>query len=190
MRIILASGSPRRKELLEKAGVQFEIIPAEGEEKITTKEPAGVVKNLSDQKASEVFERICGNEDLLVIGADTIVSFEGKILGKPKDHKEASDMLHMLNGNTHQVYTGVTLISMKDGAKEKRTFCECTDVVFDQASDEEIEEYCASGEPMDKAGAYAVQGGWGPHVIELRGDYDTVVGLPVARLLKELEDLC
>ena len=190
MRIILASGSPRRKELLSKAGLQFEVIPAEGEEKITTSDPGEIVKTLSDQKASEVFDRTCGMEDLVVIGADTIVSFEGKILGKPGNRDKADGMLHMLNGKTHQVYTGVTLIWIKEGQRSKRTFCECTDVVFDQASDDEIKEYCNSGEPMDKAGAYAIQGGWGKHVKEIRGDYDNVVGLPVSHLLKELEDIC
>ena len=190
MRIILASGSPRRRELLSNAGLEFEIIPAEGEEKIIAADPEEVVKNLSEQKASEVFDRTCAEEDLVVIGADTIVSFEGKILGKPGTRERAAGMLHMLNGKTHQVYTGVTLISIKDGKRNRKTFCECTDVVFDQASDQEIEEYCDSGEPMDKAGAYAIQGGWGKHVTEIRGDYNNVVGLPVTHLLKELEDIC
>ena len=84
----------------------------------------------------------------------------------------------------------MTLVSIKDGERSKKTFCECTDVIFDRASDEEIEEYCNTGEPMDKAGAYAIQGGWGKHVKEIRGDYDNVVGLPVTHLLKELEDIC
>ena len=189
MRLILASGSPRRKELLEKAGLLFEIIPAVGEEVIAGTEPAEIVKGLSAQKAREVARSVEG-EDFLVIGADTVVSYRGKILGKPKDEDDAADMLRMLNGETHQVYTGVTLISGRDGVLSEKTFFECTDVVFLNVSEKTILDYVASGEPMDKAGAYAIQGGWGVHVKEIKGDYDNVVGLPVTRLLAEMEGLC
>ena len=189
MRLILASGSPRRKELLERAGLKFEIIPAKGEEAIVGTEPAEIVKGLSAQKAREVAGVIEG-DDFLVIGADTVVSYQGKILGKPGDEAEAVSMLRMLNGKTHQVYTGVTLIACRAGKASEKTFYECTDVVFLEVSDQTILDYVASGEPMDKAGAYAIQGGWGPHVKEIRGDYDNVVGLPVARLLAEMEGLC
>lgn len=189
MRLILASGSPRRKELLEKAGMKFEIIPAKGEEVIVGTEPAEIVKGLSAQKAREVAGTI-ESDDYLVIGADTVVSYQGKILGKPGDEANAVSMLRMLNGETHQVYTGVTLIACRAGKLTEKTFYECTDVVFLEVSDQTILDYVASGEPMDKAGAYAIQGGWGPHVKEIRGDYDNVVGLPVARLLAEMEGLC
>ena len=189
MRLILASGSPRRKELLEKAGLKFEIIPAKGEEVIAGTEPAEIVEGLSRQKAREVAGATEG-EDFLVIGADTVVSYRGNILGKPRDEAEAVNMLQMLNGKTHQVFTGVTLISGRDGEISEKTFYECTDVVFLEVSDKSILDYVASGEPMDKAGAYAIQGGWGPHVKEIRGDYDNVVGLPVTRLLAEMEGLC
>ena len=189
MRLILASGSPRRKELLERAGLKFEIIPAKGEEVIVGTEPAEIVKGLSQQKAREVAGAAEG-EDFLVIGADTVVSYRGNILGKPADEAEAVNMLQMLNGKTHQVFTGVTLISRRDGEISEKTFYECTDVVFLEVSDKTILDYVASGEPMDKAGAYAIQGGWGPHVKEIRGDYDNVVGLPVTRLLAEMEGLC
>ena len=114
MRLILASGSPRRKELLERAGLKFEIIPAKGEEVIVGTEPAEIVKGLSQQKAREVAGAAEG-EDFLVIGADTVVSYRGNILGKPADEAEAVNMLQMLNGKTHQVFTGVTLISGRDG---------------------------------------------------------------------------
>lgn len=190
MRIILASGSPRRKELLEREGIRFEIIPAQGEEVITGTEPSEIVCHLSHQKASEVAGRMPAGEDFLVIGADTVVSYEGKILGKPADEKEAIAMLRMLNGEIHQVFTGVTLISQKEEARTEKTFFECTDVEFNMVSEEEILSYVKTGEPMDKAGAYAIQGGWGPHVKEIHGDYDNVVGLPVKRLLKEAGNLC
>ena len=189
MRLILASGSPRRKELLEKAGMKFEIIPAKGEEVIVGTEPAEIVKGLSAQKAREVAGTIEG-DDYLVIGADTVVSYRGKILGKPGDEANAVSMLRMLTGETHQVYTGVTLIACRAGELTEKTFYECTDVVFLEVSEQTILDYVASGEPMDKAGAYAIQGGWGPHVKEIRGDYDNVVGLPVTRLLAEMEGLC
>lgn len=190
MRIILASGSPRRKELLEREGVRFEIIPAQGEEVIIGTEPSGIVCHLSHQKASEVAGQMPAGEDFLVIGADTVVSYQGKILGKPADEKEAIAMLQMLNGETHQVFTGVTLISRKEDTRTEKTFFECTDVEFKMVSEEEILSYVKTGEPMDKAGAYAIQGGWGPHVKEIHGDYDNVVGLPVKRLLKEAGNLC
>lgn len=193
MHIILASGSPRRKELLEREGIRFDIIPAAGDEVIRGNNPAEIVRNLSRQKALEVAGRLetaDGPEDFIVIGADTVVSYDGKILGKPASPDEAAVMLNMLNGEIHQVYTGVTILCVQNGKKTEKVFHECTDVEFRQVSEKTILDYIATGEPMDKAGAYAIQGGWGPHVREIHGDYDNVVGLPVKRVLKELEDLC
>lgn len=213
MHIILASGSPRRKELLEREGIHFDIIPAVGDEVILGNNPAEIVRNLSRQKALEVAGRraaqekqrqkagtacqkqiIGGTPDgqggFIVIGADTVVSYDGKILGKPGSADEAAAMLNMLNGKIHQVYTGVTILRVKNGEMTEKVFHECTDVEFRQVSEKTILDYIATGEPMDKAGAYAIQGGWGPHVREIHGDYDNVVGLPVKRVLKELEELC
>ena len=202
MRIILASGSPRRKELLSREGISFTVIPAEGDEVIRGTEPAEIVRNLSYNKASEVADRVAADkadgksagdaadDNYVVIGADTVVSYKGKILGKPADHEEAAAMLRMLNGGTHQVYTGVTVICVKNGYRTEKVFHECTDVVFREVPDEDIIEYASSEEPMDKAGAYAIQGSWGKNIREIHGDYDNVVGLPVKRVVKELEVLC
>lgn len=186
-KIILASASPRRKELLEKAGVSFLVKPGDGEEKITCTEPEEVVKELSLQKAFFSAEDM--EDGTVVIGADTIVSYDGKILGKPKDEADAFCMLKMLQGNTHQVYTGVTVLISKDGEWEPHTFAECTDVTFYPVSDEEIRAYIATGESEDKAGSYGIQGLFGIYVKGICGDYSNVVGLPVARLLYETKKL-
>lgn len=184
-KIVLASASPRRKELLEQIGIFFEIQPAKGEEIITGNTPSQIVEELSCQKASEVAEK--NREDgTLIIGSDTVVSYEDKIMGKPKDEEDAARMLRKLSGNVHHVYTGVTAILWKKGQKRKVTFSEKTEVVFYSISEEEIKEYISTGEPMDKAGAYGIQGIGGKFIREIRGDYNNVVGLPVARLYQEV----
>lgn len=197
--IILASASPRRKEILEKAGISFVIIPGSGEEKITALEPGEVVKELSCQKAWFVAENLekknCQEntdflqEDTFVIGADTIVVFEDRILGKPLDEEDAVNTLRMLQGNTHQVYTGVTVFWKEQGERKRLTFAEKTDVTFYPVSEEEIRIYVKTGEPMDKAGSYGIQGTFGIYVKGICGDYSNVVGLPVARLLYEMKQL-
>lgn len=184
-KIVLASASPRRKELLEQIGIFFEIQPAKGEEIITGNTPSQIVEELSCQKASEVAEK--NREDgTLIIGSDTVVSYEDKIMGKPKDEEDAARMLRKLSGNVHHVYTGVTAILWENGQKRKVTFSEKTEVVFYSISEEEIKEYISTGEPMDKAGAYGIQGIGGKFIREIRGDYNNVVGLPVARLYQEV----
>lgn len=126
-------------------------------------------------------------QDILVIGADTVVANEGQILGKPKDEEDAKRMLSSLAGHTHSVYTGVTCVFISaDGRCGEHSFYEKTDVTMYQMSDEEIQRYVASGEPMDKAGAYAIQGRCAIFVKEIQGDYNNVVGLPIARLYQEL----
>lgn len=196
-RIILASASPRRKELLEQVGIEFEICPAKGEEIITKTVPSEVVCELSDQKAMEVAQLITQYDethrdittpaDIMVIGADTVVAYENQILGKPKDEADAERMLSMLSGNTHSVYTGVTVVFIdKDGRAGKKTFYEKTDVVMHRMSQKQIRDYIATGEPMDKAGSYGIQGKCAIYVKEIHGDYNNVVGLPVARLYQEL----
>ena len=189
-KIVLASASPRRRELLSQVGVTFEVMPADGEERITSTEPSKVVEELSYQKAmftAKALEKQNGHvpEGFAVIGADTIASYEGRILGKPSGKEDAVQMLRMLQGNTHQVYTGVTILAEENGSWKSLTFFECTDVIFYPATDEEITAYVESGDPMDKAGSYGIQGAWGAYVKGIRGDYNNVVGLPVARLIYE-----
>lgn len=186
-KIVLASASPRRRELLASAGVIFQVCAADGEEKITSDRPDEIVRELSMQKAMAVALNFDMEDGTIVIGADTIVSYNSKILGKPSDEKTALETLKMLQGNTHQVYTGVSVLVKKDGKWEDISFSESTDVSFYPVSDEEIKAYIAGGEPMDKAGSYGIQGGFGIYVKEIRGEYTNVVGLPVGRLFYEMK---
>ena len=198
--MILASASPRRKELLEQIGAEFVICPAKGEEVITETDPSAVVMELSRQKAEEVaYGVLIYNEqhadlatpqDILVIGADTVVAYENQILGKPKDEEDARRMLTMLSGKTHSVYTGVTFVFIdKEGRTGEHCFFEKTDVCMYPLKEEEIDRYIQSGDPMDKAGSYGIQGRFAIHIKEIRGDYNNGVGLPVARLYQELQKL-
>lgn len=193
--IILASASPRRRELLSQAGYEFEVIPSKGEEVITKVHPAEVVEELSLQKAAEVAERIIsGSEKVrdfsVVIGADTVVAADHRILGKPADRDDARRMITTLQGNVHQVYTGVTLIVRDpDGSLRTGTFHECTDVDVCEMTAEEVEEYISTKEPYDKAGAYGIQGSFGIYIRAIRGCYYNVVGLPISRLYHELQKL-
>ncbi|MEE1442277.1 MAG: Maf family protein [Blautia sp.] len=185
--IILASASPRRRELLDMVGIPFSVCPSQGEEQIRGSSPKEVVEELSEQKAREVFLKTSG--EVLVIGADTVVAAEGNILGKPKNRKEAIQMLKKLQGASHEVYTGVTMLSRNENGEQQKTFHVMTAVEFYPMSEEEIESYVDTGEPMDKAGAYGIQGKAGIFVKEIRGDYNNVVGLPVARLYQELKQM-
>ena len=187
--IILASASPRRKELLQLAGVNFTVLPATGEEQISTDIPWKAVEQLSFQKAQMVAESHSLEDGTLVIGADTIVVYQGKILGKPKDAEDAVQTLLCLQGNTHQVYTGVTVFKKQAGQWLANTFWECTDVTFYPVSLEEIQAYVKTGESMDKAGSYGIQGAFGIYVKEIKGDYNNVIGLPVGRLLYETKKM-
>lgn len=182
-KVILASASPRRRELLHQVGIEPEIEPSHVEEVITTTVPADAVMELSAQKAGDIAKRHEG-EQVIVIGADTVVSADGKILGKPHDESEAFEMLSMLSGRKHQVYTGVTMIFCETG--KITTFAEKTDVEVYPMTEEQIRAYIATGEPMDKAGAYGIQGRFAMHVKGICGDYNNVVGLPVGRLCQEL----
>lgn len=186
-KIILASASPRRRELLEQGGIPFTVIPSQAEEKITTEQPGQAVEELSYLKCSDIYEKSLG--DVLVIGADTIVASEGKILGKPSSQKDAVKMLQSLQGREHEVYTGVTIMAREGNENRKKTFHEKTKVVFYPMSDEEIRSYVNTGEPMDKAGAYGIQGKSAVFIKEISGDYNNVVGLPLARLYQELKNM-
>lgn len=180
MKVILASASPRRKELLEQIGIQFEIQVSKADETITTNVPSDVVEELSTIKAMAVLP---GNEEALIIGADTVVACEGTILGKPGTPEIAKEMLGKLQGREHQVYTGVTLLYKG----KKCTFHEKTDVKFYPMTPEEIAEYVATGDPMDKAGAYGIQGFCARYIERIQGDYNNVVGLPIGRLYQEMK---
>ena len=192
--IVLASQSPRRRELLGRVHIPFEVLPAKGEEKMQDGSPENVVMDLARQKAAEVFALKQGDDGgekpLFIIGADTIVVFAGQILGKPRDREHAYEMLRMLSGSTHQVYTGVCLI--RGGAVSEAVehyFYEKTDVTFARLTDEEIWDYIDSGDSFDKAGGYGIQGDFAVYVQEIHGDYNNVVGLPVARLYQEMKGM-
>lgn len=190
VKFILASGSPRRKDLLEQMGISFEISAAHGEEIITKKLPWEIVEELSLQKATEVADRFVKEQGVtqqtVVIGADTIVALRDEIMGKPENEEKAKEMLHKLQNDTHQVYTGVTLVIMTEEGRQVVTFHEKTDVVMYPMTKKQIEAYVVTGEPMDKAGAYAIQGKCAAYVKGICGEYNNVVGLPVARLMQEL----
>lgn len=183
--IILASASPRRKELLAQIGLPFQVCVSDCRESITETLPERVVCELSRQKARDVWQKM---KKGIVIGADTVVAYGGRILGKPADTEQAVEMLTLLAGNTHQVYTGVTFCYQENGAEKEHTFYEMTKVTVYPMSREEITAYVETGEPMDKAGAYGIQGRFAAYVKEIHGDYNNVVGLPVGRLYQELKD--
>lgn len=187
MRFILASGSPRRRELLTQVGIIFEVITSSVDEVVTVNNPDQVVESLSKQKAEDVFHRIKDvHEDMVVIGADTVVASEGKILGKPKNEMDAYNMIEGIAGKTHSVFTGVTLCMMQNGKERTITFSEETKVMVDVMTPENIRDYIATGESLDKAGAYGIQGRFAAYVTGIEGDYNNVVGLPVGRLCKVL----
>lgn len=181
-RLVLASGSPRRKELLTELGFEFEIIPSDKEEIITKKNPKKVVMELALQKAYDVAMTL--DTDATVIGADTVVSFKNQIMGKPKDEADAKQMLKKLQGNKQAVYTGVAIIYKEKDKIRKKVFACKTLVYMKPISDEWIDDYIKSGEPMDKAGAYAIQGQADEHIRKIKGSYNNVVGLPTQKVLK------
>ena len=187
MKYILASQSPRRRELLARTGLEFEVIPSDVDEKITKEIPSDVVMELAHQKAENVYGKITDLNDYTVIGSDTIVVYRDEILGKPVDKQEAYDMLSMLADRTHQVYTGVSLIQKKNGEKKTKTFFVQTDVTLYPIDKEDLHRYVESKDPMDKAGAYGIQGKGAVLVRRIEGDYYTIVGLPIARVVRALE---
>ena len=202
-KIILASASPRRRELLSQIGMDFEVITSNSDEVITKEIPCEIVMELAEGKAREVYEnnvaegKVCegyeeangvwADDEIVVIGADTIVVHNGRIMGKPADEADAIAMLTELCGDIHQVYTGVALFWNEDGKMCKHTFYECTDVHVSSATEEEIKAYVATKDPMDKAGAYGIQGRFAAFIEKINGDYNNVVGLPVGRVYRELK---
>lgn len=226
--LILASASPRRRELLELAGLSFMVMPAKGKETVEPAEdghplePWEIVEQLSFHKAAEIADRILGGDEpdgilhrdadrceeeggmksarqnsCVIIGADTIVASGGQILGKPNNYEDAARMIRLIQGEDHEVYTGVTLLRLLDGTAEQKVFHEKTSVRVYPMTDAEIEEYLMGGKKpgdteeydwQDKAGAYAIQGRFAKYVKEIHGDYYNVVGLPLAKLVHELAD--
>ena len=176
MKLILASNSPRRKEILKKHGFDFEIKVSDYSEK-DEKDPISTAENNAKGKAEKVFEALTDKTDVVVLGADTIVVFEGEIIGKPKDKDDAIATLHRLSGETHKVITGYTLITSDSeiiGYDE-------TEVIFNDLSDKLIEEYVKTGLPLDKAGSYGYQDGF-PIVKKCIGDIENVIGLPFYKI--------
>lgn len=188
LKYILASSSPRRKELLEQIGIKFEVVTCDTDESYNKEaKPEDVVRELSLNKAKAVYHKIKGTlkDYTVIIGADTVVADKGKILGKPVSFDDAVSMLKSLSGHKHTVYTGVTMIYCKNDVKVS-TFYEKADVFFRSLGDDEIREYVKSGEPMDKAGAYGIQGKGAVFVEKIEGDYFTIVGLPLTKLYTDL----
>ena len=186
MKLILASASVRRAEILHDAGYSFSVLPSAIDETPFPNEPAhDLVQRLALAKAELVAERSAG--PAIVIGADTEVTLEGHIFGKPRSSEDARHMLEKLSGRTHAVVTGVALIRLPD--TERLTFVESTLVIFSMLSAEEISRYLATGEHNDKAGAYAIQGRAGRYIPRIEGCYFNVVGLPLARLQTALTSL-
>ena len=178
--IILASASPRRKEILELADLKFDVMPSDAQEITTKTAPNEVVMELASIKAKDIYKK--SEKQSMVVGADTVVAYQEQILGKPADEADAKRMLTMLSGQTHEVYTGVCVI--EDG--KTKTFYEETKVTFYEISDEQIDHYIKTGEPMDKAGSYGIQGKAAVFIKGIEGDYYNVVGFPIARFLQEI----
>ena len=220
MKLVLASGSQRRRELLTMCGYDYEIIVSNADETIDESDPENFVRALSFRKAKEVFDRLfaAGRRDFAVIGSDTVVAFQKDgetkpvIIGKPKDAEDAVRILSMLSGKTHRVFTGVSVIadisdenaaaqcSIREKAEiqtecsirkkaEIQTECSITEVTFETLSPDEIADYVNSGDPLDKAGSYGIQGPFGMFVREIRGNYFTVIGMPIPVLYKMLKKI-
>lgn len=189
-KLILASGSERRRELLTMCGYEYEIEVSRADEHIDEPDPAEYVARLAERKAEEVYRRLtreggrCAEGSIAVLGADTVVLDEGDIIGKPKDEADAKRILSRLSGKTHTVYTGVAVVT----AEDTRTGTAQTQVTFETLSEEEIDRYIATGEPLDKAGAYGIQGPFGMFVREISGNYFTVIGLPLPMAYQMLKE--
>lgn len=182
-KIILASGSPRRKEIFEQIGIDFSVVISEDEEVIQKSRPDEIVEELATKKACSVAADM--EEGTIVIGADTMVALDGQVMGKPKNEQDAKDMIGKLQGKKHQVYTGVCAV-IKDKEERIIRFVQCTDVWVYPMIEEQIDAYVATGEPMDKAGAYGIQGKFAVHIEKVEGEYLNIVGFPISKLYQTL----
>jgi septum formation protein len=190
-RIILASESPRRKEILTQMGIPFEAIASHVDEVVEEKEPSAMVQALASIKTKNIEEKLIKSgkdiADAIIIGADTMVFYKDRALGKPKDKEDAVSMLQMLSNEEHEVYTGVSIrIHHSQKSLETISFAVCTKVRVQALTTEQIRDYVETGEPMDKAGAYAIQGRFGIHIKEIKGDYYNIVGFPIAQIYETL----
>ncbi|MBO6107774.1 MAG: septum formation protein Maf [Eubacterium sp.] len=211
IQFVLASKSPRRKELLQRLGISFQVITMDTDEKVSSSDPAMITSVLANRKAMAVAEGlVCQGGTLwmreplventkmqigpadkaIVIGADTLVVCDGHILTKPGSVVEARRMIHMIQNRSHEVYTGVAVLTLQDGHQDRgRTFHDKTIVHVGKLDEIEIEEYITSPEPYDKAGGYGIQGDFAKYITGIEGDYYNVVGLPVNKLYQELKSL-
>lgn len=195
MRIILASKSPRRREILETLGVKFEIITRETDETCEETDPCRLVEELARRKGEEVLDSLDKTDDFLIISADTVVAcddpeYPGKqiILGKPHNAENSKKMLRLLSGSCHRVVGGICVILCQNGKITREISHDVTEVWFDEISDADIDKYVSTGEPFDKAGAYAIQGTASVFIKGINGNYFNVVGLPVNKLYNLLKD--
>jgi len=190
--LILGSASPRRSDILKQVGIPFEIIPSLKEERITQKNPRKIVQELSLQKAMDVKEQaiplIDKEKDNYILCADTMIAYQSHIMGKPIDKEDAKRMLMQLQGRKHYVYTGVTILSIKNGIENIRTFYASTKVYMMQMNKDEIESYVNTGECLGKAGAYAIQGYGAKYIRKINGDYYNVCGLPMAKIYRKCKE--
>ncbi len=186
MRIILASNSPRRRELLDLIKANYEVIPSNEDETLKENLPLEEQsKRLAYIKAKSVFNKT--NGERIVIGADTLVVKDGKIYGKPKNLNDAKHMLLELNNNMHQVITSVAVLIEKNGKIEENVFSDITNVYIGKMTEKEIEEYISKEEVLDKAGSYAIQSSFSKHVEKIEGNYTTVLGLPIHKVYEILK---
>jgi septum formation protein len=197
-KIILASGSPRRREILEQVGLKFTVCTSDIEEIFTKEKPEEIVIELASIKVNDVANKI--NESSIIIGSDTMVAVNGQVMGKPKDEEDAKNMIRKLQDNKHQVYTGVSVIIKEEALEQSNTsqeknpiyinkyvnFVTKTDVWVNSMTEEQIAAYVETGEPYDKAGAYAIQGRFAIHINKIEGDYYNIVGFPIAKLYEVL----
>lgn len=186
MKVILASKSPRRKELMDLLGIDYEIMVSEVdetlEEGLSFEEQS---KRLGYIKAKAVFDKTAG--DRIIIGSDTLVAKDGKLFGKPKDKQDVVNMINALKNNKHQVITSIAVLIQKDDKYEEYLDCDIADVYVSDMSDEEIEEWLSTGKAYDKAGAYAIQDEFAKFIDKIDGNYATIVGLPINKVYKILK---
>lgn len=190
-KIILASGSPRRKEIMDAMGIVYQAVVGDVEETAEETQPVEIVQELAGLKARAVRDKLAAEAgrrcNLIIIGADTLVFYKGQPLGKPKDKADAQRMLQLLCDDVHEVYTGIHISILDENGKEEVvSFAACTKVYVQPMTAAQIRDYIASGEPMDKAGAYAIQGQFGLYIKEIIGDYYNVVGFPISRIYYSL----